>query len=159
MGSGLGFAMSMSTAEAPVAGTFPVAPLEGALEREVRFPQGLPGFPGATRFLLEPVLPDIGLLRLASADIPELRFLVLAHAEGRLPLDPGDLEVACAELGIEPSDAAVLLVVTARVEPGSGRRDLSVNLRAPIFLDTAQRAAVQHVLPCPAYPVRHPLAT
>lgn len=152
--------MSMQIAENIMTGQSPAPPPEpaGASAHEVRFPQGLPGFPGATRFRLEPLLPPSGLLRLVSVDVPELRFLVVAHTEGRLPLNRGDLETACVELGIAPDHAAILVVVTAQVNPNSGRHHLFVNLRAPIFIDTLQRAAVQHVLPCPTYPVRHPLA-
>lgn len=125
---------------------------------EIRFQQGLPGFPAATRFRLEPLAPAAGLLQLVSAEDPRLRFIVLAYVEGQLPLLRADLDEACIELGMAPEDAAVLLMVTARDALETGRRQICVNLRAPIFLDTAQGAAVQHVLPYARYPVRHCLA-
>lgn len=152
--------MSSSTAAGAATARPPLASFALALERpagEIRFPQGLPGFPAATRFRLEVVAREVGLLQLVSAEEPGLRFLVLAHEDGRLPLDRRDLDAACAALGIGTGDAAVLLVVTAQGVPGAGGPRLHANLRAPIFLDTAHQAAFQHVLPCPGYPVRHPL--
>ena len=126
------------------------------------FPQGLPGFPGATSFALRPLTDAAGeLLLLQSTDDPELRFLVLPYADHRVPLRRADVDGACAALGVRPDDAAVLLVVTSRHEPESGgmrSQRLYANLRAPLILDTVRRTAVQHVLASPAYPVRHCLA-
>jgi flagellar assembly factor FliW len=126
------------------------------------FPQGLPGFPGATRFALRPLTgASDGLLLLQSVEDPELRFLVLPYADrpdGQVPLSRLDVDGACEALGIRPEHAAVLLVVTSWREPGcdgAEERRLYVNLRAPVVLDTVRRTAIQHVLPSPAYPVRH----
>lgn len=129
----------------------------GAAAEAIIFPQGLPGFPGATRFALRPA-PGSELLLLESADDPQLRLLVLPYADHKLPLSPADLALACGELGIRPEDAAVLLVVTRRCEPapdGDRRPAYYVNLRAPLFVDPCRRTATQHVLASPAYPVRH----
>ena len=124
------------------------------------FPQGLPGFPAATRFALRPLAngPQ-GLLLLQSVDDPDLRFLVLPYMGDELPLRRCDLEAACAALGIAAEHAAVLLVVTrqpAEATPGAPPR-LFANLRAPVVLDTLRRTAVQHVLPSPGYAFRFPL--
>ena len=126
--------------------------------RCVRFPQGLPGFPDATQFSLQPFGGDTGLLLLVSMDDPGLRFLVMPHVEGRLPLAAGDIASACTTLGIAPDDVAILLVVSVQLAPGSAASRLTVNLRAPIFVDTLHQVAVQHVLASPAYPIRYPLA-
>ncbi len=126
------------------------------------FPQGLPGFPGATGFALRPLTDaTCELLVLQSIDDPELRFLVLPYADHQVPLRRTDVDGACAALGVRPDDAAVLLVVTSRHEPesdGLSNQRLYVNLRAPLVLDTVRRTAVQHVLANPAYSVRHCLA-
>jgi hypothetical protein len=99
-----------------------------------------------------------GILVLASTEDPGLRFLVMPHVEGKLPLARSDIATACAALGMAHEDVAVLLVVSARLAPDSAHGQLYVNLRAPIFIDTMHRSAVQHVLPCPSYPIRYPLA-
>jgi hypothetical protein len=87
-----------------------------------------------------------------------LRFLVMPCDDHRLPLARVDLNAACDALGVQPEDAVFLLVATAqRVagQDGAEQRQLYVNLRAPVVLDTVRRTAVQHVLASPAYPVRH----
>ncbi len=53
------------------------------------------------------------------------------------------------------ADTAFLLIVTVRSE--GGKRSMTVNLRAPIAIDTGRRAARQCVLSNNAYSVRHPL--
>jgi flagellar assembly factor FliW len=120
--------------------------------RAIRFPNGLPGFPRATRFLLQPAVGATGLLALAAADGSGLRFVVTPHGVDLLA--ESAIATACeAALGCARADAAVLLVVT--VAAVAGERLLYVNLRAPILLDTILRVAVQHVLPDARYPVRH----
>jgi flagellar assembly factor FliW len=125
----------------------------------ITFPQGLPGFPGATTFGLQPLAGADGrLLVMQSTEDAGLRFLVMPCDDRRLPLARIDLDAACGAVGVQPEDAAFLLVATAqRVagRDGAEQRQLYVNLRAPVVLDTLRRTAVQHVLASPAYPVRH----
>ena len=133
---------------------------DGGGESTIQFPQGLPGFPAATRFALQSLAngPE-GLLLLQSVDEPDLRFLVLPYIGSELPLRRCDLDSACTELGIAAENAAVLLVVTRQPSesaPGAPLQ-LYVNLRAPVVLDTLRRTAVQHVLPSPGYAFRFPL--
>lgn len=127
----------------------------------IAFPQGLPGFPAATRFALLP-LGDAaaGLLVMQSEDDPDLRFLVLPYREDELALRRADLDTACELLGVPREHAAFLLVVTRRpaAHEADGGGRLFVNLRAPVVVDTERRTAVQHVLASPGYSVRHPLA-
>ncbi len=125
----------------------------------IEFPQGLPGFPDATRFTLLPLDPSAGgMLVMQSTEDPDLRFLVLPYLEHRLPLRRVDLDRACAVAGVPCEHAAVLLVVTRRPALADADAHLYVNLRAPLLVDTERRMAVQCVLPCPDYSVRHPLA-
>jgi flagellar assembly factor FliW len=127
----------------------------------IAFAQGLPGFPAATRFALLPLGEAAdGMLIMQSQDDPDLRFLVLPYREEELALRRADLDAACALLGVPQEHAAFLLVVTRRPPAGTGdgAGQLYVNLRAPVVVDTERRTAVQHVLPSPAYSVRHRLA-
>lgn len=156
---------TMSSHASLGAGPPPIAPMEPSAaacgdadaEPAIRFPQGLPGFPLASRFRLVSLAPASGLLQLISGDDPDLRFLVLVHAEGRLPLAAEDLAEARSVLGMADASTVILLVVTAHAATPAAPCRLFVNLRAPIFLDTAQAMAVQHVLPCASYPIRHAL--
>ena len=122
----------------------------------IHFPRGLPGFPAATRFGLEPV-PGTGerFLFLNSLDHAELRFIVMPFSGSIVPLAAADLGDACASLGVPAGDALALLVVTA--QPAADGLRFYVNLRAPIILDVRQRTAAQYVLPHADYPIRHPL--
>ena len=81
----------------------------------IAFPQGLPGFPTATRFALQPLGEAVdGLLVLQSQDDLDLRFLVLPYREDELALRRVDLDSACELLGVPKEHAAFLLVVTRR---------------------------------------------
>jgi flagellar assembly factor FliW len=71
-------------------------------------------------------------------------------------IDSDDPMNACMELGFDPREAATLLVVT--VARSSDGWSLSVNRRAPIFVDTRRQLAYQIVLPQAHYAVRHALA-
>ena len=77
----------------------------------ISFPGGLPGFPGATRFVLRRADgPFDAFLVMQSAEDPELRFLMLPCAGGTQPLRAADLEAACAVHG--------LAIATGRRPPG-----------------------------------------
>lgn len=148
--------MSALTGEAAAALEPPEADSSAAT---ILFPQGLPGFPGTTRFALRPAPAGDGdFLLLQCAEDSALRLLVLRYTPHLLPLHPQDVEAACARLGIRPEHAAVLLVVTCRQVTGADgtvRPALYVNLRAPVVLDTLRRVGAQPVLTGAAYPVRH----
>lgn len=126
----------------------------------IRFMRGLPGFPGATRFTLHAVERwPAGFLVMRSVDDPGLRFLVLRCAADALPLQPAELNDACARHGLQAGQVEVLLVATLQPNEADGH-DLGfhVNRRAPVLVDLAQSVGVQHVLDDPTYAVRAPLA-
>ena len=128
------------------------------VERQIlEFPGGLPGFEHARRF----VLIDLESPRFSP-------FLLLQGIDGGtpsmavLPLDirceiyrTEDLSDAARALGIAFEDCGLLLVSTIR------RTDIevsvTVNLRAPIFVDLRRRCAWQKVLPNDRYAIRHRL--
>ncbi|MFO1048641.1 MAG: flagellar assembly protein FliW [Geminicoccaceae bacterium] len=126
----------------------------------IRFIRGLPGFPGATGFTLHSVEQwPTGFLVMRSVDDPDLRFLLLRCARDALPLQPAELDDACARHGLRAGQVEVLLVVTLQPNVADGD-DLGfhVNRRAPVLVDIAQSVGVQHVLDDPTYAVRAPLA-
>ncbi|MFO1038763.1 MAG: flagellar assembly protein FliW [Geminicoccaceae bacterium] len=114
----------------------------------IDFPHGLPGFPEARSFQLEPVPATLPLLRLRAMDLPALTFLLVGSPEGGPTL--ATIESVCAGLGLSPPDTVVLFVAT-RIAG-----DLLVNLRAPILIDPAGRRGRQVVLPDPKLPLRAP---
>jgi flagellar assembly factor FliW len=126
----------------------------------IQFPLGLPGFPHATRFTLQPAVFRPGpLLILRSADDPSVRFLVLPCADDALPIDRAELQAACDLHGLSLAQVAVLLIVSSQPGGTTAAGDgLCANRRAPILLDTGRAIGVQHVLDNPDYAVRWPLA-
>ncbi|MBT5414488.1 MAG: flagellar assembly protein FliW [Rhodospirillaceae bacterium] len=121
----------------------------------IAMPAGLPGFPTARRFGLAD-LPDPRHGRfklLQSLDGPEPAFIVMPLNLADGPIDAADIDEALDTLGIAREDAVLLLVVATRKEP-NGKGSATVNLRAPIVLDLANRRARQYVLPNGRYPLR-----
>jgi len=126
---------------------------EVAEDRVIRFPEGIPGFPNCQRFVL---LEEEGsaFLWLQAVDDPEVALPVAdpfsLFPGYEVPLEEEDAEI----LGISDSrDVAVLVVVTVRTNPLWA----TVNLAAPILINTASRTGRQKILAGPEYAVRHPL--
>ena len=120
-------------------------------------PKGLLGFTEFRDFGLANI-PDSRLSRfklLQCLNEPTLAFLVLPLGTDSDMIERGDIEKALEELAISETSAAVLLIVTVR-QTGEGI-DLSVNLRAPLILDTERHMCWQHVMQNNRYAVRHPL--
>lgn len=120
-------------------------------------PQGLLGFGDYREF---------GLAELPNGKYPQFRvlqcltdqnlaFLVAPVAQDANAIDHADIVEACAVLGMAIEDLAVMLIVTVRRDDDGAH--VSVNLRAPLFVDTRNRIARQYVLPNGKYPVRQPL--
>lgn len=130
-------------------------PMTFAKDQTIRFPTGLLGFGGVSEFgigtLPDPAFGNFKLMK--SLDDSGLSFLVLPLEALSDHLHEDDLKQAREALAIAPEDLAVMLIVT--VHKGTEKTTLTVNLRAPILIDTKLRTAVQHVLPNAAYPIRH----
>ena len=124
---------------------------------EIDFPNGLLGFGGLRTFALA-TLPDEryrDFLILQSLEDDLVAFLVR-------PLDPTDgliatseIDDACTQLEIPRPDLVLLLVVSVRRQ--DDKAVLTVNLRAPLFVHTGRRRAVQFVLPNGSYAIRYVL--
>jgi len=123
----------------------------------VEFPQGLIGMPQCHRFGLSPI-PDARMgqfMLLQSLEDFALSFLVLPMEPGPNSVAREDIHEACAALAIPEADADFLTVVTLR--KATDGLAITVNLRAPIIIDSKSRIARQVVLANPSYPIRHPL--
>ena len=146
---------SPATAEADAA----APPRPAAAPAPITMPQGLPGFPGMTRYALGPLPSAERFLRLQAEDPNGPSFVVLPADEagaGAL-LDPAALAEARDAAGLDGAgEVAVLFVITSTRE-ADGRLRLFANRRAPILVDTRRQTAFQVVLARPDYPVREPL--
>lgn len=121
------------------------------------FPQGLLGFGDFRDFALAD-LPDgkqPQFKALQSLSDPSLAFLVAPLPTESSAIDQVDVEEACVNLEIASEDLAIVLIVTVRRDEEGVH--VSVNLRAPILIDTRRRVARQYVLPNSKYEIRHKL--
>lgn len=125
----------------------------------LEFADGIPGFPGATRFVLVR-LDESGLvLDLQSLDDPAARFVVVPSVAFFPDYAPEIDDITAVRLGLAasdtaPADALVLLMVTV----GDSLAESTANLMAPIVVNTAAQTAAQVVLDDPSLPLRAPLA-
>lgn len=126
------------------------------LEKIITFDQGLYGFEHQRHFLLSkvPGWPDFFKL-LQAVDDPSLSLIVLPLEGGNGPIDPEDFDQACATLGYDPTATAVIGIVTMRDD--CNNQVFTVNLKAPVLIDSRQRKGRQHVFASEKYPLRHPL--
>ena len=127
-------------------------------DKIVTFDRGLYGFEHQRRFLLNqvPGWPDFFQL-LQAVDDPGLSLIVLPLEGGNGPIDSADFHVACATLGYDPEATAVIGIVTMRDE--ANHQVFTVNLKAPLLIDSRLRAGRQHVFASDKYKIRHPLPT
>lgn len=116
------------------------------------------GFQHLTRFGLAR-LPQEGadgtLLLLQSLEDANISFPCFGLDLHNPLIEESDLRNTYDSLGIKEADGAILCILTAREE--GGKTTLSINLRAPIFVDSARRMAWQIVMSNPRYPIRHTL--
>ncbi|MFO0997577.1 MAG: flagellar assembly protein FliW [Alphaproteobacteria bacterium] len=124
-------------------------------EHAIEMPLGLPGFPGRRSFGLSAVPSDKfdQFLLFQDLDDAKLCFLVLPMPISTPLIEAEDVTEALETLGVAHESAAILLIVTVRQDQGGAAA--TVNLRAPIILDTARRTARQHVMPNSKYAIRH----
>ena len=153
-------------ADAPV--DTPAAPVEqletrfGPLtikpEHKLEMPQGPFGFADYTQFALADV-PNQAASQfriLQSLEDSGVSFIVLPAAADNEWIAAADFESACAGYCFNPATSGLLLIATMRRDPG-GQVQATVNLKAPIVLDTAHQLARQVVFTSDAYTIRHPL--
>lgn len=147
---------------APVGESATIATRFGDLQidpnKVITFERGLYGLEHHRRFLLTdvPGWPDFFKL-LQAIDDPNLGLIVLPLDDSNGPIDPVDFEAACATLGYDPAATTVIGIVTMRDENSS--QVFTVNLKAPLLIDSRRRSGCQHVLASEKYHIRHPLAS
>lgn len=121
----------------------------------IRMPRGLLGYTEFREYGLSD-LPNPGVSQfklLQSLVEPALSFVVAPFNIECDAIDADDLDGACRSLSITPENLAMLLIVaTRKIGPET---QVSVNLRAPIFIDTLSQTGWQFVLPKDRYPIRH----
>ncbi|CCQ96424.1 Flagellar assembly factor FliW [[Clostridium] ultunense Esp] len=123
-------------------------------DRVIRFERGLPGFADEREFLLLEEGEGTPFLTLQSVAHPEIRFIVVSPY-----LIYRDYEVNLSDevtdrLGIEQEeDVVILSIVTVRGE----LREATLNLVAPVVINSRTRRGEQVILEGTPYTTRHPL--
>ena len=128
-------------------------------DKAIYMPVGLLGFPDHHAFGLAN-LPDAQLDQfklLQCLTDTTLSFIVAPYNPESEAIEAQDLDNAIASLAIPKEDVSVLLVVTLRPNEQGGGISMSVNLQAPVVLDTNRQIAWQSVMPHEKYPVQHQL--
>lgn len=131
--------------------------MEFSNEHAIYMPRGMMGFSDNKNFGLAQI-PDPRMenfLFLQSLTDAELSFILLPMTPENPMIDQHDIDVVRDSFSIEPRDLAVLTVVSIRDVGGSAQ--VSINLRAPVFIDVGNRSAWQHVLTNGRYPIRYVL--
>ncbi len=125
--------------------------------KTVQFARGLLGMPDKQQFALvnfpNEKMQQFTLLQ--SLDDAGLSFIALPLGLDNNILAAADIRQAGLDLQIAEANLAVLLIVT--VHRNSGQVRLSVNARAPIFIDASRQAGVQYVFQSEQYKVQHML--
>lgn len=119
------------------------------------FPNGMLGIPDRFEYCLT-TFPNEKLARfklLQSLDATDLSFITLPIDIDNAIVDRADIEAACRDLALNMQQITLLLVVT--VHRAGPQVRLSVNARAPIFVDTTRRIATQHVFHTNKYAIQH----
>ncbi len=121
-------------------------------DRVITLPNGLLGFPQATRFcLLEPG-DDACFFWLQSLDEPSLAFVVtdpsLFVSEYSVPIRPEQV----TELKLDTLEDAQVFVIVNKVD-----QQLTGNLQGPVVINTRTRMGEQLVLAEKRWTTRHPL--
>lgn len=131
--------------------------IEFDLNQALTFPKSIPGFVGYQLFGLA-MIPSQGsssFMLLQALEPDDLSFIVLPYEPAAGLIDAKDITEAQQHLGIAPADCAVMLIATFRRLGNSF--ETSVNMRAPLFIDTTNRLAWQYILPNDRYQVRYTL--
>lgn len=131
--------------------------IEFDLNQALTFPKGIPGFVGYNAFGLAmiPSETQTSFMLMQSLEPDDLSFIVLPYEPSAGLIEPKDIETTLQHLGIAAQSCAIMLIATFRRIGGSF--ETSVNMRAPIFIDTESRQAWQYILPNDRYEVRHTL--
>lgn len=120
----------------------------------IEFVHPMPGFPAERHFALVQLDDDGILCSLRSLEHDDLQFLVVPPVPFFPDYTPEIADEIVDDLGIASvSDVLMLLVVHA----GETLADTTVNLRAPLVVNTANRRASQVILEDPGLSVAVPL--
>ena len=123
------------------------------------FPEGLPGFPGQSRFVLveQPAVAPIVFLQSLSEDGPCFLSVGVAAVDPHyeLAIPPEDLRLLGLDEGRQPRIGGEVLCLA--ILSAAENHPATANLLAPVVIHLASRRAVQAVRADARYSHQHPL--
>lgn len=125
--------------------------------RAIHFARGLLGIPDRGLFTLVnfPSEKMQQFMLLQSLEEDALSFITLPLPLQNAIIAYPDIQMACRDLQINEASLALLAVVSVHRSPTQVR--LSVNARAPLFIDADRKLGVQYVFQNDAYKIQHML--
>jgi flagellar assembly factor FliW len=125
----------------------------------IKLHQGLIGLTDYTRFALT-AIPKTGegnnFRLLQSLEEAHLSFIVFPTTAENSLLEAQDVASLCNNFSIAEANLVLLHIVTVREM--FGKIQMTLNVKAPIIVDSSKRTAQQYVLPSNKYAVQVPLA-
>jgi flagellar assembly factor FliW len=121
----------------------------------LRFVGPIAGFAAHGEFVLQEIDPASIVCALRSLDDPDVRFLVMPPGPCFPDYEPEISDDWAETLELSRAEDALVLVI---VNAGASVADATVNLMAPIVINTVTLRAAQVVLSDAALPLRAPLS-
>ena len=123
----------------------------------ISFPHGLLGLPQFKVYsLAEMPNPKLGHFKLLqSLEDEELSFAVLPIDPKNALVDEADIDECCSATGVERKDLGLMLIVSVQRQVTGNK--ITVNLRAPLVVDTSRKVAMQYVFPHNKYQIAYEL--
>ena len=120
----------------------------------IRMPKGPIGFEEQTDYCLIQHRPDTNFRWLQSVEEPSLAFVVVDPSEFFTDYEIELPDAETDKLRLKDAGDAMVLVVVAINDRG---QDITVNLAAPIVINSRELVGMQVVIQDTRYTVRHPL--
>ena len=124
-------------------------------DKAIYMPTGLSGFENHNVFAIAnfPDEATTPFKLLQSLTEPELAFIIAPYNSESGVIAQEHMAHAFASLALKAENCAVMFVVTLHRDDG-GEMRMSINLRAPIIVETERQVAWQYTLPFEKYPYR-----
>lgn len=125
--------------------------MEYSNENVIVFEEGIPGFSDLHKYALIPI-NDLVFSYMQSLEDERICFIVMPPALAESEYDINISDTTVEKLKVEkPEDVNVFSIVTIP----DNINDMTINLKAPIILNTKNNKAVQEVLDDDRFSIRH----
>ena len=126
-------------------------------DKTIKMPKGMVGFSEYKEFglTMSPIPVLEGFMLLQSVDEADLTFILKPYDLSSGAISDENLATAIQQLSILPEHVGVMLVTTLRRRADKIAK--TVNMRAPLFIDTEKKQAWQYIFNTEEYNVRHPI--